>query len=189
MGIYYTVDRSRDLEPGSRLVCNHELSNCRMFPMKEHFDRADIEALAKAEFPNGLSPHGKRYFLDEPLVISTSNGPAPYAPHIPIIELVVELIRRLEFPDHPSRYESLFAWETPEDATSFRDSYCAGEGNLLRVEAECAGRYDMNQLFLGGTTSGSWMFARRYWNGVASARPCWEVLLRLPASVIEVVDE
>ena len=87
-----------------------DFSSCRILSVNGRFDRADIEALTCNAFPDGLSPHGKKYFLDEPLVVQGAE-PAPLAPHIPIIELVAELIRCLEFPRHLSLFQALFAWD------------------------------------------------------------------------------
>jgi len=91
---YYTVDRSDSLSPDAEVSCNTDFAACRFFPIKDHFTRADLENITQQLFPAGLTNHGKKYLLDECLIIKTQQGPEPYVPHIPMIELIFELVRR-----------------------------------------------------------------------------------------------
>ena len=186
MATYYIVDRSTSLAPGDVIGKDKEYSACRFFPVQGHFKREDLENLAEELFTDGLTYHGKKYFLDECLVIKTDQGPASAVPNVPAVELIVELVRRLEFPEALSRFEAVFAWKSIKQAQEFCNDY--GQGKILLVEGEKVGKYDMNQLYLGGTTVGSWLFARRYWSGVAGPTPRWETLMKPPVKVLEECD-
>jgi hypothetical protein len=179
---YFTVDRSAELKPGSDVVADGDFQRCRFFPVQDHFTREDLETFARELFPEGLTRHGKRYLLDECLVISNEKGPAPYVPHIPIIELVSELVRRISFAHLPSRFQALFAWGTREEAIAFQRE--SGGGAIYEVEADNYFKGDMKLLYLGGTGIGAWKFALRYWRGEAGPTPRWEYLLVPPIRVI-----
>ena len=183
---YYIVDRFTSLACGNVISKDKDYSTCHFFPIQGHFKQAELENLVEELFTDGLTNHGKRYFLDECLVIKTDQGPAKAVPNTPAVELIVELVRRLEFPEALSRFEAVFAWKSIGEAQDFRNDY--GQGKILLVEGEAAGKYDMNQLYLGGTTVGSWLFARRYWSGVSGPTPRWEILLKPPVKVLEECD-
>jgi len=182
MARYYTVDRASRLRAGTVAVCDTDFSQCRFFPIQDHFTKTDLEGLVAELFPSGLSSHGKSYLLDQCLVVSTDQGPAPYAPHIPMIELVSELVRRSLFPEKPSRYTVLFAWSSLEEARAFKESH--GGGIIYEVEAKSGCKADMNMLFLGGSGIGALLFAMKYWRGDASPNPKWEHLLVPPVQIL-----
>ena len=184
MARYFTVDRSGGLQAGAEVRCDADFASCRFFPVQDHFIREDLERLVHELFPEGLTRHGKKYLLDECLVIATPQGPAPQVPHIPIIELVCELVRRLFFPERPSRLQALFAWATRDEAVTFQQQF--GGGTIYEVEARSFFRSDMNLLFLGGSGIGALLFAMKYWQAEASPAPRWEYLLVPPIRVIGV---
>jgi hypothetical protein len=183
---YFTVDRQFRLSTDKEILCDHDFSQCKFFPVRDAFTKADLEKLAIELFPSGLSQHGKSHFLDQCLVIPTAQGPAPYVPNIPMIELVSELTRRTFFPEKPSRFTTLFAWASLEEAFAFKKQY--GEGNIYEVEAETAFKADMNQLYLGGSGVGALFYAMKYWKGEAGSNPIWEYLLVPPVRVIGQVE-
>ena len=182
MARYFTVDRSGGLQPGAEVRCDADFASYRFFPVQDHFTRGDLERLIHDLFPDGLTRHGKRYLLDECLVIRTPQGPAPQVPHIPIIELVCELVRRLSFPERPSRLQALFAWATRDEALLFQQE--SGGGTIYEVEADSYFRSDMKLLYLGGSVIGAMLFAMKYWRAEASPVPRWEYLLVPPIRVI-----
>lgn len=184
---FYAVDRSCRLRVADVLGWDTDYTHCRFFPIAEHFSQPALEELVHEVFPAGLSAHGKRYLLDQCLVVDGPGGPAPFVPNVPVVELILELVRRLEYPERLSRMEAIFAWESEAAAIEFKTRYCNGQGNIVVLEGKPAGRYDMQQLFLGGTTIGSWLFARRYWSAVASQEPQWEILLEPAVAVREVL--
>ena len=183
---YYTVDRSGSLSPDDEVNCNTDFTACRFFPIRDHFNRADLENITQQLFPAGLTNHGKKYLLDECLVIPTQQGPAPYVPHIPMIELISELVRRTFFPEQPSRLSALFAWATFDEAVTFQQQY--GGGTIYEVEADTFLQADMNLLFLGGSGIGALLFAMKYWRGESSPTPRWEFLLVPPIRVVGVAS-
>lgn len=183
MARYYTVDRSGRLSPDHEVRPNTDFSASKFFPVQDHFTRQNLEELTLQLFPDGLTFHGKKYLLDECLVIKTPQGPAPYVPHIPIIELVFELVRRVFFAEKPSRMTSLFAWASRSEAFAFQKVHAGG--SIYEVEAETSFRGDMNLLFLGGSGVGAMLFAMKYWRGESSPTPRWEYLLVPPVRVIE----
>jgi hypothetical protein len=183
---YFTVDRANGLQPGADLVADSDFAACRFFPIQDVFTRDDLESLARELFPGGLTKHGKRYLLDECLVIRTPQGPAPQVPHIPMIELASELVRRLSFPQLPSRLQALFAWASYDEALAFqRES--GGSGTIYEVEADKYFRGDMRLLYLGGSGIGAWHYAMKYWRGEASPTPRWEYLLVPSVRVLRAV--
>ena len=183
MPIYYTVDRSNRLKAGAVVNPDTDFSNCRFFPVEGHFDRIDLERLTQQLFPLGLTEHGKTYLLNEYLIVQTAQGPAPVVPHIPMIELIFELVRRVFFPDKPSRLACIFAWEKYDQALEFQKQH--GSGTIYRIESESFIRGDMNLLLLGGAGISAIQFALKYWNEGKSPQPRWEYLLIPPVKVIE----
>lgn len=164
------------------MIADFDFQGCRFFPVQDHFAREDLEHLVQELFPEGLTKHGKRYLLDECLVISTPQGPAPQVPHIPMIELICELVRRLSFPNLPSRLQAVFAWASHDEALAFQREF--GGGTIYEVEADQYFRGDMKLLYLGGSGIGAWQFAMKYWRCQASPAPRWEYLLVPPVRVV-----
>jgi hypothetical protein len=190
MESFYTVDRNRKLQVGQQLDCDTNYAERKFYPVSPHYSKQDLQTLIQELYPQGISSHGKQYLLDQCLVVKKPNGtPASVCPVVPIMELVVELIRRVSFPTLPSRFTSIFGWDTKEDAISFRTSHCGNNGNICRLSAELGFRGDMTLLCLGGTILGSWLYATRYWRGLRSPFPRVECLLLAPAVVEEIVQE
>jgi hypothetical protein len=99
------------------------------------------------------------------------------------IDLLFEFIRRVEFPTCPSRYQSIFACESLEDAQAFRDEHRAGAA-IWEVEGKVAFRADHQLLDLSGTAMDVVERARRYWRGEPGGSPEWELLLKPPVTVV-----
>lgn len=70
------------------------------------------------QFKLGTAPHGVEYFLNENRHIHNREN-APEA----IIEYALELVRQLRYPKKPSRFLSIFACETLDEAKHFRGKY------------------------------------------------------------------
>ncbi len=182
---FFTLDRRASLKPGQVLVPNLDFAGRRFYPLSGHYDRADLETFARSLFPGGLSEHGKNYLLDELIVVSGPHGPEPLVPNTPAVELVAELVRRMSFPERPSRMACVFAWSTLGEARRFRASHGSPGSAIYRVSCEVSSRHDMTLLYLGGTILGSWLFATRYWPGEAGPTPFWEELLVPPVEVLD----
>ena len=188
MKIFYHIDRLNRLENQTTININNDFEQQRFFPIQDVFTKNDLESLTNELYPEGLSEHGKKYLLDEKIVINGPNGPQPVVPHIPIIELVFELVRRLEFSSMPSRLQSIFAWESKEQAENFNQKYCSNKGYLYSLQSNSFIKKDMNLLFLGGSTIGSLMYARKYWKSECSKNPNWEVLLQPPVTILHKIN-
>ncbi len=184
---YFTVDRSQRLTPGIVLDKDANYDGRKFWPIEGVFTKADLSQLVEELYPGGLTEHGKRYLLDECLVIRTPNGPAPAVPNVPMMELLFELVRRLEFPYHISRFEAIFGWETIDEAETFRESFGERDSVICSVRCEDSAKLDMSLLYLGGSTIGSLLYARKYWRGESGNAPKWEILMRPPVEVVEVI--
>jgi hypothetical protein len=140
----------------------------------------EIAATLLEFFPRGLSLHGERYFFER-----NQNAQGQFIiEHL--IELVVELVRRSDFSDRPSRMESFFGCESMESALNFRNRFGKPWQRIFRVETFASFRADMNLLSLGASNASAANLARKYWSGSSSESPFWEVLM---ASPIKVLDE
>ena len=177
----FTVDRAATLAPGMMI---EPLRHTDVQPqvLQDHVD---------ALFPNGVTQHGNNYFLAGNQAATTVN---------PSIELLFEYVRRAAYPTAPSRFESVFACETLDDARAFRASPVWGNpaAAIFEVETESAAfRVDMTCLTLQGSILVASYLANRYWRqepselhlfGGPQTPPSWEVLLSPPVRVVGQVD-
>jgi hypothetical protein len=167
----FHLDRAGQLSPGQVLgLTRHAVSPPEV---QDHLDLL---------FPNGVSLHGWNYFAQG----GTRATEASWN-----IELIWEYSRRFGHPDRPSRFESVFAWPTEQDAVQ----WLAAErqrGNpwpaarIWEVEADSAFRADMSLLTLGATILRASYDADLYWSGGANPDrpPCWELVLPVPVTVL-----
>src|SRR5437867_2966643 len=102
-----------------------------------------LQAHVDTLFPDGVTEHGRQYFVGFQVI-----GPVQE----PAIELLFEYVRRAGFPERPSRFQSVFAFETVDEARRFRGEMGAAGASIweVEVEAETAFRADMNYLRLVG---------------------------------------
>ena len=167
----FTVDRSRQLSTGLRL----ELTDLKLGPMD-----AEIEAHVASEYPGGLSQHGFNYLL-------RADREAGFADSQQI-EHYFELARRVFRPDAPSRFQSMFASESVDDALLFRtESQSDLDTPIWEVHyGTPAIKVDMRGLNQSGVAPYATTFrAERYWQGLPNGlTPCrWELIIPLPVSV------
>lgn len=164
----FTVDRNRSLFEGQ--VCT----------LKQYSDMEllDYSTHAYNLFPDGVSFHGQRHFLDANAQITEKNN---------ALELLFEQVRRSAFPERPSRLQSMFAVETLCDAKKFCSDY--GAGLIYKVKAGVVFRADMNLLCWEGSVLTMLWRAHRYWKGEAGMEkpPRWEWLLKCPVKICEQV--
>ncbi len=186
MARYYTLDRADTLRSGAVINYETDFSSAWPLPLKGKFCQEDLESLSRDLFPNGLTSHGKRYLLKEAFLVKSdfgSEGQKVSVVYEPILELLLEVVRRAYFPEKPSRFSALFAWGTLAEAEAFRSQHGAGRGNIYVVEAGSAFRADMSWVALGGTNAAALWLAMKYWRGEASADPAWELLISPPVTV------
>ncbi len=186
---YFTVDRGHKFNPGMVLDADALYDDQRFWSIEGMFTKQDLTKLVEELYPGGLTEHGKKYLLDECLIIKTPSGPAPAVPHIPMVELVFELVRRIEFPELISRYQAIFGWETIEAAEAFKESFGTDESTIYVVNCKESIKLDMSLLYLGGSTIGSIWYARKYWCGEPGKTPNWEVLMKPPVTVIKIIEQ
>lgn len=135
-------------------------------------------------FDPPLSRHGHQYSRQPaPNAAGEANGqPQNFVTANYAIETFWELYRQIHHPTLPSRFHSLFAFETIEAAQHFLNS--TGGQAILRVSPEqgAVHRGDMAWLRAGNFEEMS-NRAHHYWTGVPSGNPDWEIVLPLPATI------
>ncbi|MDD5502874.1 MAG: DUF2441 domain-containing protein [Candidatus Thermoplasmatota archaeon] len=179
---YYTVDRANTLKEG------HILDLTRFDNLEPPICQSHLDTL----FPNGVTRHGDLYIC---------NGDAAATLIAPEIELLFEYVRRSFFPHCWSRFQSIFACETIEEARKFRDEYSIlsdGQpqkfGTIWEIEAEDAFKADMRLLKLHSSILVTSLMAHTYWSGKSLVEsfpgyePFWELLLKPPVKVIKKIE-
>ena len=171
MSCYYHVDRLRSLQEGDTLSLQ------RWTDVNPQFLQEHVDSL----FPEGLTRHGEQYLLRSTQSLGIAS---------PRIELLWGYVRRASFPDRPSRYQSVFGWESEEDAGRFNVQYASDNGAICELDCDEAVRADMTLLCGNMSALVSSYFAHLYWEGKANpdekVEPLWEVLLRPPVRVLRV---
>lgn len=165
--VAYHVDRSRTLAAGATI----DTAPAPVLP-------ADVPDL-ESEWPGGLTAHGLRYACSMTFDGST------------VPEWLFELVRRNEFAEAHSRFQSIFALESLFDARAFRH-YGGGvlDVPIFRVHGQLAHRANMNLIRWNAPALGGLARAREYWRGEQGiAAPMWELLLAPPVRVLDLVDE
>jgi hypothetical protein len=149
----------------------------------EHHDDVlppDLQVYVDELLPAGVTYHGELHLL--------RGQPSPVMD--PWLEVLWEHVRRADFPDAPSRYQSV---ETLAEAQRFQAKF-PPTGVVWEVEATRYVRSDMT--FTSGISSPlvASYFARCYWAGQprpssdAPSEPWWELLLTPPVTVVRRVD-
>lgn len=149
--------------------------------------------LARQYFPDGLTPHGLS------MLLSYSKNNESFLE--PVIEMIFEQVRRLHFPNAPSRFTSLFAAKTIEDAEQWSDLLCGHYGNaygqvpqsIWEVEYETDAKlYDASLLNVDPSLVEDGSFscfltldnANRYWSGELTGICLPELLIPPPVTVV-----
>ncbi len=180
MHIFYTLDRCQSLKPGMQLILTPP--ECPIIPLQSH---------ANIIFNNGASKHAENYFLN--LSINLTNSDEKYSA---IIEILLEERRKSNFPDKPSRFQSLFACESIKDAAWFR-GYSRSPINTPIFEIHSTAnshRGDMNLLNMNCPPLELSRRLNLYWCGETDIlwdgySPFWEILIQLPATVGNIIQE
>lgn len=170
----YTADRALRLRPGMTLQRRRHTD----------VDPQVLQQRVDAWFPDGVTDHGERYLL--------RGGPL----HVdPFTELTCELVRRAEFHQAPSRFESIFAWATMPEAQAFASAHQSASAPIFELETDDEPfRADMRCLNARQSILVAAYAAHRYWsqqpNDVVlfsgqAQPPAWELLLRPPVRVVQ----
>jgi hypothetical protein len=185
MPYFYSTDRKRSLQVGQQVDLIRDYSP-QLPSGQSFFPDSDLKVHLNELFPEGLSFHGFQYLLN-----SNYLPQPPYHEHFyyksPIIDLVFELVRKTRFPDKPSRFQSMFAWDSLDRAKNFRLEYNLPDAPIFKIHADTVFCADMQLLRLGNLGVTASFMADKYWKGEATEKPNWEYLLKLPVQVVEQV--
>lgn len=162
----FHVDRRGDLAPGDEIV-------------RETVPAGTVEerALLAAVFDGGVAPHGRHYcemdlYADDVDALWDATT-----------ELLFELVRRERFPWRPSRFRSVFAFASREDAVRFVARYGEEPATVFEVSGVPAFSADMRMVD-APTVPGGVRRAHYYWEGLTDRDdPLWEVLVEPPVTV------
>lgn len=182
---FYLVSYN-DLNESQILSLQIEQNDFPFWNVEGLFTETEAKDKLNELYPNGISKHGIQY-LSEKFDFPKFNG-KDYVPNIAMIELTFELMRKIKFPDKPSRFSSVFGCETYEIAKKFKNDYRNGKGNIYKVIAENFIKLDMNYLFLGPSIIGNLIIAEKYWCGIPTSNPFWEILMTGKIEVIRKIE-
>lgn len=154
------------------------------------------KCFCEKNFPDGISRMGKIYTLPHALNESYST----FDMVVDVIEFAFEFIRQKDFPDLPSRYQSIFAAPDESAAKDWakrlainlpekdRDSIFANIKKIEYKKAFCADAYWRDRFCLGDREFYSpaliYDNAVKYWSGKKSDYPKMELIIPLPAVVL-----
>lgn len=149
------------------------------------YTAAEFKGSININFPKGLSNFGSHFLLNpqRSLKGGTFFGMDEY-----IIEASLELVRKLRFPERNSRFSSFFACLTLEDARKLREDQFGGVGFIYKVSCKHYFQADMRFLRQALSIVGIEIVAMKYWSGIASPDPFWEILMNGPVKILEKIE-
>lgn len=165
----YHIDRSGYLREGQKISLQNDIE------IRKDFLKKDANRFLKEYFPNGLSFHGRHYFIDG--YENKSMG----------MDIIFEYERRLHYPEKLSRYEALFAFN--EDGV--KDFILMKELDwefykIYEVEYESYERHNMN-FVRGWGQLDTMVSAKFYWENLPdydkNRKPVYEYLLKMPVQI------
>lgn len=173
--IAYHIDRTNSLTEGQIV---------RLFPVISEYP-----FMAHKMFPNGISVHGFHY-INEKVQHEGDNSPAFYT-----LEYELELIRRCYFPNLPSRYQSFFALESPDDIILWKNMF-PSDCTIWEVEfdeEQCIKRdarlltpsISLNVPKPYASISESFYYCGLYWDGHFTDNPLPELLVVPPVKILK----
>ncbi|WP_017416032.1 DUF2441 domain-containing protein [Clostridium tunisiense] len=174
---FYHLDRGNSLKEGQvvelKQIDDIECTNVPKLSseLQNHFNEL---------FSDGVTRHGEMYFA-----FGGHNNSNP------IIELILEYIRKANFNNKPSRNKCLFAVENINDI--FRLATLLNAKNFTVWEVECESYFKANMNLLGINTPSilinSYIF-NDYWKGNQGIddNPLWEYLLVPPVKIIRKIE-
>jgi len=167
---FYTVDRNEYLSENS-------VYNLKIY---DDVNPDELNDHVNDLFPDGVSSHGERYFL---------RGDSSIGLIDPMLELVFEYVRRANHPDKPSRFQSMFGFESLSFAHRFRDIYSDNDSPIYVVESDIVFKADMNILTANNSILATSYLANLYWSSKEGpGNPFWEIIIKCPVRVIERVE-
>ncbi|WP_212751851.1 DUF2441 domain-containing protein, partial [Pseudoalteromonas sp. S3173] len=181
---FYTVDRSGNVAKNITFGLKSNYSDYQIWTVQNVYDEDDVISRINQMYPEGLSEHGFQYLIKHGLVIfeNGTRNPLQITHTTPMVEAIFELVRKSEFPQLPSRMQSMFAWCELDDAKKFNVS-SGGACSIYEVESEQAFIADQNLLYLGGSIIGAYELARKYWAGERGNNCKLEAVIPLPVVI------
>lgn len=161
----------------------------------------EVKNQSNQEYVHGISNHGDKYlsFFDENYdsMEETYNNFRIYT-----IEYIFEMVRRLYFPNLPSRFTSLFACKTKDEIMCWYDVLTHNKQKYpnITIKIISTDRKTLicdtywrdgisNLLFYNDRSVFSPFayheYAINYWKGIKGKKPRMEVLCELPVTIIE----
>ncbi|WP_454740371.1 hypothetical protein [Cupriavidus necator] len=170
---FYSVDRRGMCAPGRQLTLQPNAAA----------NGNDILAHINDMHPNGFSAHGGQHFRDAhqwPLESPEYRSG--------ILELLLEATRKAHYPSKPSRYQSMFAWDSLEVAAHFKASNGHPSYGIYELLPQArVHRGDMSIYTFGPTFAGVDHRLHLYWQGktleIPGYEPRWEHVIELPLLV------
>ncbi len=177
MSIFYSLDRLRSFRTGMQI--NLENAEFPIIPMQDFIQQ---------RFNTGVSRHGKIFALDAGTRVFNNASSQ--------CEIIFELYRRAHYPDKPSRFLSMFGCETVRETAYFRgQTQCGIDIDIFEVYSEIGyHRADMKLLNSNCPPIEMEFRADLYWSGRTEVmhddyKPFWEILIPLPATIGEKINE
>lgn len=162
---FYHLDRKCSLEEGKFIkLINYDDVMPRF--LQEHVDNL---------FPDGFTSHGENHFL-------SNNSNAQVVDNL--IEILIEYVRRSNYENRPSRFQSIFAFLSLDDLIEFVEKLKIEGGLVWEVISEEHFIADMSLLSTGNSILEFSYNAHLYWQGKESNNPMWEILLQPPIKVL-----
>lgn len=168
--IFYTIDRGSTLKENLKI-------NLKLYDdISPTFLKGHVDSL----FPDGLSSHGEHYFL-------RNNSKALNVS--PMLELIIEYVRRADYKNKPSRFQSFFAFDSLSQAKDFRSEYGETSNAIYKINTDIYHKANMKLLYAGNSILVTSYFANSYWQSVPGIEEiCWEYLLPLPVTILDRIE-
>ncbi|MFF2113617.1 DUF2441 domain-containing protein [Rhodococcus koreensis] len=171
---FYTVDRRGTLHEGQTLGLTR-YDDVTPAVLQQHLD---------VLFPDGVAAHGANNFVSADARFQVTDH---------VIELAWENVRRAHFPTAPSRFQSVFAVDSLDEARAFRTAFDpTGTAKIWRLETEHDGfRVNMELLRTHVSALMSSHHAHCYWSQKSpdyEVPVTWEVLLTPPVQVLGLAE-
>ncbi|MGW4335377.1 DUF2441 domain-containing protein [Rhodococcus koreensis] len=172
---YFTVDRRGTLHEGHTLGLTR-YDDVTPAVLQQHLDTL---------FPDGVTAHGENNFV---------NADVRFQVTAHVIELAWENVRRAHFPTAPSRFQSIFAVDTLEQARAFRTAFDpTGAATIWELETPDTGfRANMELLRTHVSALMTSHHAHCYWSQQHpdyDVPVTWEVLLRPPVTALGLAEQ
>ncbi|NVM64971.1 hypothetical protein FHW88_003260 [Mucilaginibacter sp. SG538B] len=178
---FFTVDRAKTLNEGLTIsLTNQDPYNIKLWSVDNLLEEGSLRKHIQRLYPEGLSHHGW-YYLNQ----RHTHGTHPnFTHHMPIItEANIEHVRQAYFGSLTSRFQSIFACDSIEDAKKLRTQFRSEDSPIFELKTDNFQKCDMNWLFFGTQNITSSYLAHQYWEGKESPNPFWEYCIKLPVII------